>query len=76
MAEFILYGTAGCHLCEEALSLLQATAAQFAEQDIIDDPEVMQRYAVRIPVLLHCASSHELGWPFDAEQLRAFLSAH
>lgn len=74
MADFILYGTESCHLCEEALLLLQVAGVEFAEQDIVHDESAMQRYAVRIPVLLHPASGSELGWPFGAEQLQRFIA--
>lgn len=74
MADFILYGTDGCHLCEEAQLLLQVAGIEFAAQDIVDDESAMQRYAVRIPVLLHQASGSELSWPFAAEQLQRFIA--
>lgn len=74
MTTLILHGTDGCHLCEEAAALLQAAAVDFQERDIIDDPAALQRYAIRIPVVQHSASGAELGWPFDADTLTAFLN--
>jgi len=74
MSDFILYGTDGCHLCEEAVLLLQVANIEFTEQDIVDDEQAMQQYAVRIPVLLHQASGTELGWPFGIEQLQHFIA--
>ncbi len=74
MADFILFGTEACHLCEEAEALLLQAGLRFEKQDIICDEQAQQRYAIRIPVLLHCASELELGWPFDAEQLRCFVA--
>lgn len=73
----ILYGTDGCHLCDQAEELLAEPHAagriSYEHADILDDPELEQRYAIRIPVLQDAASSQELGWPFDREQLEQFL---
>lgn len=74
MSNFILYGTEGCHLCEEAVLLLQVADIEFIQRDIIDDEQAMQQYAVRIPVLLHQSSGAELGWPFGIEQLQHFIA--
>lgn len=41
--------------------------------DIATDDTLIERYGVRIPVLRSLAGS-ELGWPFDAEQLGAWLA--
>lgn len=74
MADFILFGTEACHLCEEAEALLLQAGLCFEKQDIINDEQAQQRYAIRIPVLLHRASRLELGWPFDAEKLGRFVA--
>ena len=37
MADFILYGTEGCHLCEDAEQLMMATGIAFETRDIIHD---------------------------------------
>ena len=34
----------------------------------------VERYGLRIPVLRRCDTGNELNWPFDAEQVVAFLS--
>lgn len=78
MLSVTLYGTAGCHLCEQAEALLnglrfQDTALDLRQIDIADDEELMNRYGVRIPVLYHMDSGRELGWPFDAEAVARFL---
>lgn len=72
MADFVLFGTEACHLCEEAEQLLLQAGLVFEKQDIMADEQAMQRYAIRIPVLLHQPSGLELGWPFEAQQLRDF----
>jgi hypothetical protein len=79
MKDFILYSTPACHLCEQAHAMVEQELRSLAdcrcqEQDIADDDELFERYGVRIPVLLH-PDSRELGWPFDAARLRAFLQS-
>ena len=72
-----LMTTEGCHLCEEAIAVLgQTLQAGQAEVDLVDivyDEGLMARYATRIPVLVDRTGGGELDWPFDAEQLGAFL---
>ena len=49
-----LFGTLGCHLCEEAEQVLQPFVAQglvVELLDIIDSPEWLERYSLSIPVL-------------------------
>lgn len=74
MADFILFGTEGCHLCEEAESLLLQVGLVFDKQDIVVDEVLMQRYGVRIPVLLHQGSGLELGWPFSVQAVEQFIA--
>lgn len=74
MSQLILFGTAGCHLCEDAERLLAAHRdLSFETIDIADSPEWEERYAVRIPVLLDTLSGEELAWPFNAADLELFL---
>ncbi|MGY6274114.1 glutaredoxin family protein [Methylomonas sp. MgM2] len=74
MADFILFGTEGCHLCDEAEVPLSQTGLPYEKQDIAGDEQLLLRYAVRIPVLLHKSSRMELGWPFSIEQLMHFVA--
>lgn len=69
MADFILYGTAGCHLCEEAEQIVRLAGLSFDTQDIIEDEALQQRYGVKIPVLAHRGGGLELHWPFGPEQV-------
>jgi len=50
-----LYTKAGCHLCEDALGELNRLQARQPHElelvDISDDPDLVQRYGERIPVL-------------------------
>lgn len=73
MADFVLFGTEGCHLCEEAEQQLLLAGLVFEKLDIIENEHYLQRYAIRIPVLLHAASELELGWPFSINQLNEFI---
>ncbi len=74
MADFLLFGTEGCHLCEEAEKLLLQAGLSFDKQDIIDDEQAQVLYAIRIPVLRHLLNGLELDWPFDAQRLRRFIA--
>jgi hypothetical protein len=79
LIRLILYGTHGCHLCEDAEFLLskaiQAKGAEIPVEivDIAEKLELEHRYGVRIPVVRDSASGAELGWPFDEERLGEFL---
>lgn len=75
----LLFGTQGCHLCEEAAFMIGAAvpvSRDWQALDIVDDPALLHRYGTRIPVLRHEASGDELEWPFDAGEVRIFLTAH
>ncbi|MGX2040447.1 glutaredoxin family protein [Methylocaldum sp. MU1018] len=75
----ILYGTHGCHLCEDAEILLsEAIRTQRPDispesVDIAEKQALLDRYGIRIPVVRDPASGAELDWPFDAERLGEFL---
>jgi glutaredoxin len=51
----VVYGAAGCHLCERARSQVRALQEELhfelAEIDIGDDPELESRYRELIPVV-------------------------
>ncbi len=79
MKQLFLMSTSGCHLCEVAAGILISSMDPALylvdEVDIADDDALVERYGVRIPVLVDEASGAELGWPFDQERLLAFLSS-
>lgn len=60
-----------CHLCEEALALLQQAglADQVLMIDIDSDPELGVAYGLRIPVV-ETDDGRVLEWPFDVAALR------
>ncbi|MGF6708264.1 hypothetical protein ABIA58_005163 [Pseudomonas frederiksbergensis] len=72
-----LFGTVGCHLCEVAEALLMP----FVENgllvelvDIAENEDWVEDYGWRIPVLQRLDNGAEIDWPFDADQIVAFLS--
>lgn len=79
--EVFLYTSVGCHLCEQAETLLQqllgSSYSELSLVEVSDSDELMRRYALRIPVLAGTAADGEwleLGWPFGVEELKAFFS--
>ena len=76
LPECQLFGTLGCHLCEIA----EAEIMPLVEHgllvelvDITDPQDLTDVYGLRIPVLRRMDTGAELDWPFDTEQLVAFL---
>ena len=67
-----LYGTACCHLCEEAEAVLSLAGVHAVYIDIADDDGLLEKYGARIPVLRRAGA--ELVWPFDAEAVIRFLA--
>jgi hypothetical protein len=41
--------------------------------DIVERPDWVEDYALRIPVLRRSDTGAELSWPFEAEQIVDFL---
>ncbi|MBI5007822.1 MAG: glutaredoxin family protein [Nitrosomonadales bacterium] len=74
MTQLVLYGKDSCHLCDDAEVILRGIAVEYDYADITTDPELQEKYAIRIPVLKRQDTGAELGWPFDAEALRRFLT--
>ncbi len=70
----ILYQRDDCRLCDEALEVLaQARAPEFESVFIDADAALEARYGERVPVLRDSVSGREIGWPFDAGAIRAWL---
>jgi glutaredoxin len=55
MTTVVLYGRPGCHLCEDALAVLERvrerTPFAFEQVDIESDEALFKRYLERIPVV-------------------------
>lgn len=76
LPECQLFGTLGCHLCEVAEALLMPLVEHGLMVELVDIAEsegLFEQYGLSIPVLRRCDTGGELGWPFDAEQVVAFL---
>jgi glutaredoxin len=52
----VVYGRPGCHLCEEALAVVERVRArvpfELEQCDIESDDELFKRYLERIPVIV------------------------
>ena len=74
------YTTDGCHLCEQAKTLLQQLLAhhpgryQIEVIDIVISEALIEQYGHQIPVLTsHKQGQAPLNWPFDYLDLLAYL---
>ncbi|MER2529052.1 MAG: outer membrane protein transport protein [Candidatus Competibacter denitrificans] len=70
----LLYGTDGCHLCEQADALLHAAGVTVECVDIADHEDLLNLYGTRIPVLRRSDTGQELAWPFDGVAISHFLA--
>jgi hypothetical protein len=72
MIEVVLYGKAGCHLCEEARAEVESVRARhpfsLTEVDVSLDPVLHARYGERIPVVV-VAGKEAFEFHVDAEEL-------
>jgi len=76
LAECQLFGTLGCHLCEIAEAEIMPLVEHGLLVELVDitDPvDLTEVYGLRIPVLRRVDTRAELDWPFDTEQVVAFL---
>lgn len=72
MINITLYTTAGCHLCEQAETMLAQLKLHLdldiTTLEIGDDDTLVEQYGIRIPVLKFIDDS-ELNWPFTADDV-------
>lgn len=74
MIRFKLFGTLGCHLCEQAEAIVNACIPGGVDYvDIAEQEQWQELYALRIPVLYHPETKQELGWPFDQADVEEFI---
>jgi hypothetical protein len=79
--QLTLIGKPGCHLCDDARdaiaqvtqALPDASRVTLEERSILDEPELFDRYAEEIPVVLIDGRQHTY-WRVDKERLSAALS--
>jgi glutaredoxin len=74
-----IYGRTGCHLCEDALQLLQSMQDELnfeIEEILIDGNEELEKlYGEKIPVT-HIDGVHHDFWRVDPERFRSSLEKH
>ncbi len=74
-----LYTTLGCHLCEQAESMLQQLDEQADKNfsweavEIAVSDAMVENYGERIPVIKRADTEEEIGWPFTLQQLERWL---
>ncbi|CRM18366.1 MULTISPECIES: glutaredoxin family protein [Pseudomonas] len=76
LPECQLFGSLGCHLCEIAEAEIMPLVEHGLLVELVDitDPEdLTEAYGLRIPVLRRVDTGAELDWPFDTQQVVAFL---
>ena len=76
LPECQLFGTLGCHLCEQAEAMLLPLVENgllVELLDIAERPESVDEYGLRIPVVRRVDTGAELDWPFEVEQVVRFL---
>lgn len=73
-SELTLYTRAGCHLCEDAASVLAELGVAYVPVDVDSDAELQARYGWDVPVL---ASGEQvlLKGVFGRARVRAALAA-
>lgn len=77
-ARLTLLGKPGCHLCDDARTAVEEVLAEFPavafeERSILDDRELLDRYAEEIPVVLVDDAVHTV-WRVDRDRLRRRLA--
>lgn len=77
MHRITLLGKPGCHLCEDARTIIARVAADMGvpweEVDINSSPELTEKYWEMIPVTLIDGVQHDF-WRVSEPRLRAALS--
>jgi glutaredoxin len=71
--DLILYTRPECHLCEFVEAMLNEEQVEWVGVDIESDEELLARYDIHIPVLFRRDNGRELFWPFDDDDLLAFV---
>ena len=71
MKKLKFFTTEGCHLCEQAVLILDELHDRFIfEMEIVDiatEEDLVQKYGLSIPVLLNIENNEVLYWPFDRD---------
>lgn len=77
--KYLLLGTAGCHLCEEAEAIIRndRVATLNVDIELIDiavQTQWQDDYATSIPVLLQPDTLQTIAWPFNQADVLTFLT--
>ncbi len=76
-ARITLYGRPGCHLCDEARTVIERVCAEvgtsYDEVDITASTELMSAYGEQIPVTFVDGRQHDF-WRVDEARLRRALA--
>ena len=77
MTVLTLIGKPECHLCEDALAVVEGVlvdypAVELEQRSILDDPALMEKYVEEIPVLLIDGRVHNI-WRVNEARLRTAL---
>jgi hypothetical protein len=79
-ADFVLFTTEGCHLCDQAIGVVTAVLdlekttvelVDIAEEDNAD--QLIEAYGAKIPVIRHITSDSEIFWPFDINEFSGWI---
>ncbi len=76
MKRLTVYSRPQCHLCDLLLEELAPLAAGRAELQVVDidtDPDLQERYLLRIPVVTG-AQGELSGYPLDRDAVGAYLA--
>ena len=75
-ARITLYSRPGCHLCDEARTVITRVCAEtgetFTEVDIDGDDDLLDRFGEEIPVTLVDGRQHDF-WRVDETRLKEAL---
>lgn len=78
MSDFYLLTKPNCPLCDKAMAQLHGLALEQPIRlhwvDITQQAELLDEYALLVPVLVRAKDDAELRWPFN-EQLLEFVTA-
>lgn len=76
--KLLLLSTSGCHLCEQAETLVNESLTTNKDisvelVDIAEQTQWQQDYATKIPALVRPESLQALCWPFSKDQIFTFI---
>ena len=75
-ARVTLYSRPGCHLCDDARTVIEQVCAElgeaYEEVDIDADPQLQERYTDEVPVTFVDGRQHDF-WRVSPDRLRAAL---